>query len=381
MRIHEIQARSILRKHKKIDSWFLSRYGMNLYRSCPHNCIYCDGRYEKYQTEGEFGKDVFIKINAIDILKHELDPSRKRKPLRSGYIMLGGGIGDSYNPAEEKYGLTRRALELIHDRDFPVHILTKSTLVKRDIDILKQINKKKKVILSFSFSSVNSKISRIFEPGVPDPEKRLEAISFFKARGFSCGMFLMPVIPFITDTPALLEESIKKAKEAGVDFIIFGGMTLKPGRQKEFFYETLKEHYPGLIPHYDRIYNDHTPWGEANKKYYESIHDTFKDIVQKWQVPVRIPPVLFQNVLDENDRVIVLLEHIDYLLKLLGKPSLFGYAAYSLSKLDKPLTSVKELRSLKGIGPVTEKIIIEILQTGSSKYYEKLLNLKDQQTT
>ena len=94
MAITEIHAKSILRKQKKIDSWFVSRYGMNLYRGCTHNCVYCDGRAEGYYVEGEFGKDLEVKVNAVDILRRELDPARKRKPFGSGFIFMGGGVTD-----------------------------------------------------------------------------------------------------------------------------------------------------------------------------------------------------------------------------------------------------------------------------------------------
>ena len=113
-------------------------------------------------------------------------------------------------------------------KDFPVHILTKSTLVKRDLDILDQINKKNRLIVSFSFSSTNDKISSIFEPGVPSPKERLDTLKLLKNKGISTGMFLMPVIPFITDTPEILDKTIKDAADAKIDFIIFSGMTLKP---------------------------------------------------------------------------------------------------------------------------------------------------------
>ena len=96
MTIREIEAKSILRKYKKIDSWFISRYGMNLYRGCTHNCIYCDGRAEGYYVDGEFGEDVTVKINAIEILRRELDPKRKRIPFKRSFVMIGGGVGDSY---------------------------------------------------------------------------------------------------------------------------------------------------------------------------------------------------------------------------------------------------------------------------------------------
>ena len=93
--IREINAKSILRKSKKIDSWFISHYGMNLYRGCNHNCVYCDGRSEGYYVEGEFGRDISVKVNAIDVLRKELDPKGKRTPFKRSFIMIGGGVSDS----------------------------------------------------------------------------------------------------------------------------------------------------------------------------------------------------------------------------------------------------------------------------------------------
>ena len=373
MTIKEIEAKSILRKHKKIDSWFISHYGMNLYRGCAHNCVYCDGRSEKYNVDGEFGEDVTVKVNAIELLRRELKPKRKRTPLKKSFIMIGGGVGDSYQPIEKSYQLTRKALELMYEYNLPVHMLTKSTLIERDIDILKNINEQNRAIVSFSFSSVNDKISSIFEPGVPPPSERLKTLAFFKSEGIPCGMFLLPVIPFITDKQELMEESVRKANKVGLDFVIFGGMTLKDGRQKDYFLNVLKEHYPDLAKEYQKIYTG-DKWGQASGEYYDSINLTFNRIAKKYKMPKRIPYALFKDTLSENDLVIVILEHIDYFLKLEGRRSPYGYAAYSISKLKEPLSSMKgELRKLKGIGRTTEGIILEILETGTSSYYEKLL--------
>jgi DNA repair photolyase len=371
--IKEIEAKSILRKHKKIDSWFLSRYGMNLYRGCTHNCVYCDGRAEGYYVEGEFGTDVSVKVNALEVLRRELDPRRKRTPFIPGYVMVGGGVGDSYQPVEEKYGLTRKTLALLSEKKLPVHILTKSTLVKRDGDLLQKINDTSRVIVSFSFSSTDEVISRIFEPGVPSPQERLETISFFKEKGIACGMFLLPVIPFITDTKEMLEKTIQDAKDVGVDFIIFGGMTLKEGKQKEYFFNILKRDYPKFLLEYRTIYKG-SKWGEATHDYYDQLHFIFNILMKQNKIPKRIPPELFKDILSQNDLVIVILEHIDYLLKLDGKRSPFGYAAYSLSQLQVPLsTMLSQLQTIKGVGNTTEKIIQEIIKTGSSQYYERLL--------
>jgi DNA repair photolyase len=374
MTIREIEAKSILRKYKKIDSWFISRYGMNLYRGCTHNCIYCDGRAEGYYVDEEFGEDVTVKVNAIEILRRELDLKRKRTPFKRSSIMIGGGVGDSYQPIEEKYQLSRKVLELMDEYNFPVHILTKSTLINRDIDILKKINKRNRAIVSFSFSSANDEISAVFEPGVPSPSERLKTLTFFKNEGIACGMFLLPVIPFITDQPELMEETIRRASEANLDFIIFGGMTLKEGRQKDYFFKTLRNKYPKLMGEYENIYQKNK-WGEAAGEYYNAINLTFNSIIKKYKIPPRIPLALYKDILAENDLVVVILEHIDYLLKLKGRTSPYGYAAYSVSQIKKPLSFMKrELKGINGVGKVTESIILEILKTRSSSYYKKLFN-------
>lgn len=374
MTTREIEARSILRKHKKIDSWFLSRYGMNLYRGCLHNCVYCDGRSEGYYVEGEFGENVAVKTNAIELLSRELDPRRKRLRLEGGFIMVGGGVGDSYQPIEQKYELTRRALQVIAGYHLPVHMLTKSTLIERDINILKKINEETKAIVSFSFSSVNDDISRVVEPGVPSPSRRLKTIERFKNEGIACGMFLLPVIPFITDTAQLIEGSVSKAKDVGIDFVIFGCMTLKEGKQRDYFMNVANRAYPEIARQYETIYTG-SRWGEPNKEYSTSVNKSFGSIAKKYRMPVRIPRTFFKGLLSENDLAVVLLEHIDYLLRLQGKASSFGYAAYSLSQRKEPLSNMKgDLKRIEGVGEAAEAIILEILRTGSSSYYEQLMS-------
>jgi len=371
--ITEIEAKTVLRRHRKIDSWFVSHYGMNLYRGCFHNCIYCDGRAEGYYVSGEFGEDVAVKVNAIEVLRRELDPKRRRKPLSRGYIMLGGGVGDSYQPVEKKYQLTRKALELVRESGFPVHVLTKSTVVTRDADILKRINEQSRAIVSFSFSSVDDRISAIMEPRVPPPSARLDALRFFKGEGIACGMFLLPVIPRVTDTREFLEDAVMKASAAGVDFIIFGAMTLKEGRQKDHFAETIKDHYPQLAAEYRRIYRG-SKWGEPAQEYVDSLNITFGAIAKAYKMPTRMPPELYQDILGENDLVVVKLEHIDYFLRMQGQRSPFGRAAYSISQVTEPLSELKgKLRELNGVGETAERVALEILETGKSSYHEQLL--------
>jgi len=288
--------------------------------------------------------------------------------------MVGGGVGDSYQPIEKKYELTRRTLQVIAEHRLPVHMLTKSTLIERDIDILKRINEETRAIVSFSFSSANDPISRVVEPGVPLPSSRLKTMERFKNEGIPCGMFLLPVIPFITDTEQLMEDTMGEAKDVGVDFVIFGCMTLKEGRQKDYFMNAANRLYPELAAKYETLYTS-SKWGQPTKEYYASASTRFGSIAKKYRMPVRIPSVFFKDLLGENDLAVVLLEHIDYLLRLQGKASSFGYAGYSISQIKDPLSNVKaELRKIKGVSEAAEAIILEILRTGGSSYYEQLVS-------
>lgn len=374
MTIKETIAKSILRKQKHLDSWFLSCCGMNLYRGCTHDCVYCDGRAEGYYVEGEFGEEVAVKINAIDLLRRELDPKRRRTPLKGGLVMVGGGVGDSYQPVEAERQLTRKALELLAEFRLPAHVLTKSTLVERDRDLLLQIHQQRRACVSMSFSSVDDAISRIVEQGVPSPTERLKTLERLKRTGLICGMFLMPVIPFITDTPQMIDAAFRCAADIGLDYVVFGGMTLKEGKQKVRVYEMLRQHFPDRLPAYDMIYPGHQ-YGAAIPDYYHALYQTIVAIARQYNIPKRMPAALIRDLITPTELVVLILEQLDYLVKLQGQEkSPYSYAAHSIAAMREPLPTLRgTLRTIKGVGAVTEKIIQEILDTGTSQYYERLL--------
>ncbi|MBN1524873.1 MAG: radical SAM protein [Spirochaetales bacterium] len=378
----EIMAKSIIRKFSRTESWFLGQYSMNLYRGCAHNCIYCDGRAEKYYVEGDFGKDISVKVNAAEILDRELDPSRRRKPLPKGFVVLGGGVSDSYQPLELQYEITKKVLQVIRKYNYPVHILTKSTLVERDIGLITQINTNTQAIVSMSFSSVDPALSAFLEPGVPPPEQRLRVLRQIKQAGIPVGMFLMPVVPGLSDTAKKIEESVSAARDAGIDFIIFGGMTLKEGRQKEYFLERLIKNHPEIADNYPVIYRG-DKYGAAIGGYYKKINDRFFTAARKYNMPVRIPLEFWKDQITMHDRIIVLLEHIDSILSLRKDKSPYGYAAYALSKREdlSELISSDKLKDIQGFSKEVKDIILEIAETGTSSLYKKLLSGSDTKQT
>lgn len=370
MTVRKIQAKTILNRHKRIDSWFLSAYGMNIYRGCEHDCVYCDGRAEKYRVDGVFGQDVTAKINAPELLQKALDPERKRAALKRAFILLGGGVGDSYQPIEKDLELTRRVLEVIEAYRFPVHVLTKSTLVERDADILTRIGKQSGVIVSMSLSSADDETSRRVEPGTPPPTERLKVLAGLKQKGLWTGIFLLPVLPGITDTQASIDRSVEQASLAGVDFLLFGGLTLKPGRQKDTYFDFISSHDPGLPGRYEKIYPGNS-WGAAIHKYYRLIERRFATAALKHRVARRIPSYIFDKVLEENDKITVILDNLAYFTQGPGERSPYGYAAHIISKLKEPLSaSGSRILGNQGIDSVCRHVIDEILLTGKSALHE-----------
>ena len=311
----EVRAKSLLRKGSRVDSWFLACCGLNLYRGCAHDCAYCDGRAEKYAVQGEFGRQVEVKVNAPELLRWELEPRRGRAAGAGpgGYVLLGGGVGDSYQSAEERYGLARSALELLLELGRPVHVLTKSILVERDLDLLLAIHSRARAILSMSFSCADDLLAARFEPGVPAPSERLRLLERCKKAGLPVGLYLMPALPFLTDTEEVLGRTLRRAAEAGVDFVVFGGLTLKPGRQKEYFLAVLAAFRLELAERYRRLYPE---GGQEPMGYGREIQRRFAALAAGCRLPTRIPPAFYEGLLSAGERAAVALEHLHYLLEL-----------------------------------------------------------------
>jgi DNA repair photolyase len=309
----EIHAKSILRKMRKVDSWFLAGCGMNLYRGCAHDCSYCDGRAEKYQVQGSFGADIQVKVNAVDVLRRELGvesrgqaelwPGGHRTGVHGGFILLGGGVGDSYQLAEKTHGLARSVLELLAESSLPVHVLTKSTLVLRDADLLERIARSAGALVSFSLSSADDALSAVFEPGASPPSERLRAISSLRSRGINAGVFLVPVLPFLTDDERSLDESVSAAASAEAMYVVFGGMTLKPGRQKDHFMEILARERPDLVPRCRELYAsaESARWGNPPRDYQAAVTARFARAARRHSMPVRIPLDCAAGVLDSQE--------------------------------------------------------------------------------
>lgn len=248
MAVKEIYAKTLLGHVRQPDTWFGLKYNMNLYRGCQHRCIYCDSRSACYQIEN-FDKDVLVKTNAIDLLRSEL--SRKRVKGTIGT----GSMNDPYMPVEKKLNLTGRALEAIADFRFPVHIITKSDLVLKDIDTIEKIARTYAAV-SFTITTTDDALAKKIEPGAPPPSARLAAMRELSSRGILTGVLMMPILPFIEDTPENIQSIVRQAAEVGAGYIIPSlGMTCRDG-QREYFYERLDHSFPGVRQQYERAFGN-----------------------------------------------------------------------------------------------------------------------------
>ncbi len=254
MNFREIQAKTLLGTTARPDPWFGIKYTMNLYRGCTHRCIYCDSRSLCYGIE-DFDGEVLVKANAIELLRKELPRKRAR-----GYISLGS-MNDAYMPLEHKLELTRRALEIIAEYRFPVHILTKSDLILRDIDVLATIDERARAtspgaVISFTITTADDDLAAKLEPGAPPPSRRLAALQAFAARGLRTGVMLMPVLPFIEDSVENVTEVVTRAQACGAGHVVaFFGMTLRD-RSRAYYYAQLDRHFPGLRGRYEQAYGE-----------------------------------------------------------------------------------------------------------------------------
>jgi DNA repair photolyase len=244
--IKEIQAKTLLARVKGPDDWFGLYYNFNLYRGCQHQCIYCDSRSECYQVEN-FNQDVLIKVNAIELLRRELAGKRTIGTIGTG------SMNDPYMPLEAEKQLTRRALETIAEFQFPVHIITKSDLVLRDLDLLAQIGRTYAAV-TFTVTTSDDGLAKKLEPGASIPSRRLAAMRRLSENGILTGLAMMPVLPFIEDNAENISSIVTLAHESGAKYILPAfGMTLRD-RQRLYYYEKLDRHFPGLRGRYEQAF-------------------------------------------------------------------------------------------------------------------------------
>jgi len=224
--------------------------GMNLYRGCTHGCIYCDTRSECYQLKNDL-EDVEVKRNAAAILEAQL--MRKRKPQ----MISTGSMCDSYIPLEGELGVTRQCLEVVARYGFGLAILTKSTLITRDLDLLKRINEQSKCVVQTTFTTYDEDLCRKLEPHVATTKERYQMLQVMRDAGIPTVVWLGPFLPYINDSEENLRGLLDYCARAEVKGILcFGfGMTLRAG-SRDYYYQQLDGLFPGMKERYINDFGD-----------------------------------------------------------------------------------------------------------------------------
>lgn len=222
--------------------------GMNVYRGCTHGCIYCDSRSKCYHIEHDF-EDIEVKQNAPQLLEEAL----RRK--RNKCMIATGGMCDPYMHCEEELNLTRRCLQLIDRYGFGLAIQTKSDRILRDLPLLKSINQKTRCVVEITLTTADDRLCRIIEPNVCPTSRRAEVLRILRDEGIPTVVWFCPVLPFINDTEENVRGVLDLCFEAKVQGIIsFGmGVTLREG-DREYFYQALDRHFPGVKQRYIRAF-------------------------------------------------------------------------------------------------------------------------------
>ena len=268
-----IPAKNLIFKVKKPNGWFGAEYNMNIYRGCSHGCVYCDSRSDCYRNP-DFST-IKVKEEALRKIRDDLS----RKVVRG--VVATGAMSDPYNPLERELKLTRNALELLNAFGFGVAIDTKSPLVKRDIDILRDIREHSPAIVKMTITTADKTLCELLEPNVENSEKRFEALSELSEAGIFCGVLMMPILPFINDTEENITQIVKGAAKAGAKFIYPStGMTLRSGN-REYYYDKLDEHFPGVKDKYIKYYGTRYQCSSPKSK---TLWRVFKDECSRYGI-------------------------------------------------------------------------------------------------
>ena len=275
--MHYVTSKSILSPHNS----------MNIYRGCLHGCIYCDSRSDIYNMNHEF-EDIEVKKNSITLLKKEL--------IKRPKSMIGmGAMSDPYIPLEKHLLHTRKVLELIDRYGFGFTCITKSDLILRDIDLLKKINEKSKVVVQMTLTTSDEDLCKIIEPNVCTTQKRVEVLERLNNEGIPTVVWLCPILPYINDSEDNINSIINYCIDTNVKGIICFemGVTLRSGN-RQYFYEKLDKHFPGLKNKYIEKFKDSYALPSPNN---QKLMKIFKKRTTK------------HNIMNNNDEIFSYLSH------------------------------------------------------------------------
>jgi DNA repair photolyase len=370
--------RKIVNVHKHVDGpWFWGKYTAHPYVGCRSGCEFCYARGERYlrRDPETFDTLIGVKINAVELLREEL-PKLARDVI---------AVGDWQRPAEDRYRLSRGMLKVVRDLGFPLFITERSPLLTRDLDLLAEINAQAWVGVTYSISSVDPVLKRAFEPHSPGVRLRLSAMRQLADAGILVGANLMPVLPFVGDDEAHLDDTIRAVKDHGGAFVLGGGLTMD-GVQAERTLEAFRSFDPTLEEQVRELYAwdvADLPTGKSEGKpsygppaaYNARLGLLIRELCAHHGILDRMPRYIAPGPLAINKRIAerLFLKTYDLELEQAKEYRLWAYrkAAWTVDELDESIgdiyatTGEAGLRELPGIGKSIAARITEWLAAGS----------------
>ncbi len=306
-RLTDIEAKSGLGLGPLPEPFMVSLYrALAPYRGCGHGCLYCDGRAEKYYVEGEFERDIAVRRNAAELIAR--DVAAGKAALEYGSVCFGSGVTDAYQPAEAELGLTRRTLEALAPTGLPLVILTKSALARRDFDLIARFPR---ALVMVTLTTLDEGLASWLEPGASPPAERLELVRAARDAGFMAGIMAMPLCPGLSDGPEASGALFKAARDSGAQFAYPGGLTLRPGRQKDIFMRRLAGEKPDLVPLYERLYRENRQSGSPDLALVRPAYDGWLRALSELGLPSIIPWDVYSKLLALPDALYVFLCHLE----------------------------------------------------------------------
>ncbi|MGO3022944.1 MAG: Rv2578c family radical SAM protein [Brevibacterium sp.] len=275
---HEVLAKSALNKVPQSSSMPFS-WTVNPYRGCSHACVYCFARnthrYLDLDSGTDFDRQVVVKINIADVLAAEV----ARPSWARDHVALGTNT-DPYQRAEGRYSLMPGIITTLAEQSTPMSILTKGTLLRRDLPLLARVAEDAPVEISMSIAVHDDALQQSLEPGTPTTKARLATVRAAAELGFDVTVFMMPIMPKLTDSRDHLESALRAIKDAGAARVVYGALHLRPGA-REWFFEWLERNRPELLPRYRRMYAGSS---YASKEYRRWLGDRINPLIDRYDL-------------------------------------------------------------------------------------------------
>lgn len=288
----------LLRPADLPENFTRALYKIAPYKGCGHGCRYCDGRAERYYVEGDFERDVEIRSGIPDRLATELPSLRER-----GMVSFGSGVTDPYQPLERSNNITGRCAAALAGaaRPIPAQVMTKSNLALRDLPFWRALNERAGFVLLVSLTSLDESLRSVMEPGASSFSERLAMLKAFKEAGCATGVLAMPFLPFLSDGESSMRDLYAACAEAKVDFVMPGGLTLRPGRQKDFYISALRAYRPDLADKILALFAEERPSGAPYAWAASLLAARFSAIQAESGIPFLLPHRIFARFLPAHD--------------------------------------------------------------------------------